>query len=116
MTLPRMFIFLKENGQYLSWTLTDAMLPNQTIDTATVVATLYQDRDLSDPVTRPGTPVTDFTNLNLPFVSAGVYRGLVPSSFNPEVGADYVLVVDATAPGYEPQHWEKQSVVEVRTQ
>jgi hypothetical protein len=106
-------VLYKASGQFLEWAITDGMLPNQFIDTATVVATLYHGRNMALGV--PGTPVPSATEIVLALVADGVYRALLSASFDPHVGVDYILAVDATAPGYEPQHWEDPVVVEVRT-
>lgn len=113
MTLPNSFTFTTQNAQYLNWTLTDPLTGNF-INDAAVTATLYMDRSLSDPDDFPGTAVANFSALNLPFVSNGLYRGIIPNTFDTPTGGNYVLVVDATSPSYDPQHWETPSVVVVR--
>ena len=124
MTLPNSFTFLAANGQYLNWTLTDP-LTGDAINGATITATLYAGRDRDDPDTTPGTPVSGFTNVSLAFISApytseftgtlaNLYQGTITSAFDPEPGGNYVLVVDATAPSYQPQHWESPAVVRPR--
>lgn len=109
---PSSLVFYKENGQLLEWTLTDFLHRDQFINDATVVATLYRARNIA--VGHVGTPVDFLSDLTLTFVADGLYRGEIPAEFNPNVGVNYILVVDATAPGYRGQHWEILSVVTVR--
>lgn len=124
MSIPNSFTFLAANGQYLNWTMTDA-LTGLAINTSTITATLYAGRDREDPDTIPGTPVPNFTNISLPFIAApytsvatgplaNLYQGIITSAFDPEPGGNYVLVVDATTPSYQPQHWEAPAVVRPR--
>lgn len=54
--------------------------------------------------------------------TAAQYTGTIPSAFDPGAdnppnpyGGGYTLVVDMTAPGYVPQHWEIPAIVQVRT-
>lgn len=105
MPVASSFTFLSLNGQFLNWTLTDSQtgLP---INNATVTATLYSGRSRFDPDGTPGTAVTGFTNISLIFQSNGLYQGQIPATFDPGDGGGFILVVDATAPGYLAQHWE----------
>jgi len=105
-------VLYKASGQYLEWTINDGMLPLQFVNNAAVVATLYHGRNVA--TGDPGTPVPSATEIVLAFVANGLYRALLSASFDPHIGVDYLLVVDATAPGYESQHWEEPVVVEVR--
>jgi len=110
--LPGTFTFFALTGQYLNWYMTDS-LTKAPINNSVITATLYKDRSLTNPVGVPGTPVANFTAVSVAYVpnSNGQYRAIIPASFNPPLGSDYVLVVDAVTPGYANQHWEVQSNV-----
>ncbi|HVI10224.1 MAG TPA: DUF4054 domain-containing protein [Candidatus Binatia bacterium] len=105
--LPSTFTFFALAGQYLNWYLFDS-ISNQPINNSAITATLYKDRSLTDPTGTPGTPVTFFTGVTIAYVpnTNGQYRVVIPAAFNPPLGNDYVLVVDAVTPGYANQHWE----------
>ena len=106
-TFPTLFTFYAGSGQYLNWFLQDSAT-GAPINSSTIVATLYAGRSLTDPTGTPGTPVPYFTDVPLPYVggSAGKYQAIIPAAFNPTLGSDYVLVVDAITPGYNNSHWE----------
>ena len=106
-SLPTIFTFYAGSGQYLNWYLQDSTT-NQPIDNSVITATLYSGRSLTDPVDFPGTPVANFTGVTLAYVprTLGQYQVIIPATFNPPLGTNYVLVVDAVTPGYNPQHWE----------
>src|ERR1700732_2534010 len=115
-TFPTMFTFLAGSGQYLNWFLQDSV-SLQPINSAIVTATLYSVRSLATPTDTPGTPVTFFTSVNLPYVprSKGQFQAIIPSAFNPPLGSNYVLVVDAIVPGYNNMHWEIPATVQSGT-
>jgi len=75
---------------------------------ATVTATLNDQN---------GNPVTGFNGVTLAYVSGsnGWYQYTVPSSFNPAVGYNYTLIVDADI-GVGHLHREYPANVEVATQ
>ena len=98
-----------QNTQTLKWTLTDNA--GAAVDDATVTATLYSGRVISDPEHSPGTPVTGLTGLSLVHSTGGVYSGTVTGAFSPPYGANYVLVVDTTRPSGAVGHWEIPVVV-----
>lgn len=117
MTPPRFLIFTQLNGQLLTWSLTDSVLANFPATGATVKATLFKDRSLVNGLLQPGTAVDHLTDLTLDEdlpSKPGTYSAEVDATFNPDVGANYVLVVDATHVGYESQHWEMPAMVKVR--
>jgi hypothetical protein len=102
------------NAQILDWTLTDS-LTGLPIDNNTVTATLYVGRDRFNPAAIPGVPDSIFNNINLAFVSSGLYQGLIPATFNVEPGNFYLCVIDmAPGGGYGAQHWEIPSIVHPR--
>jgi hypothetical protein len=110
--LPGSFTFYALTGQYLNWYMTDSVT-KAPINNSVITATLYKDRSLTNPTGVPGTAVPNFTAVSVAYVpnSNGQYRAIIPASFNPALGSDYVLVVDAVTPGYANQHWEVQSTV-----
>jgi hypothetical protein len=110
--LPSIFTFFALSGQYLNWFLQDS-LTNLPINNSVITATLYKDRSLTNPTGQPGTPVTFFTGVSIAYVpnTNGQYRAVIPATFDPPLGTDYVLVVDAVTPGYADQHWETAAQV-----
>jgi hypothetical protein len=111
-TFPTTFTFLAGCGQYLNWFLEDSQTL-QPIISASITATLYSGRSTTNPQATPGTPVTNFTGVQLKYLSntKGQYQAVIPASFNPVLGPGYVLVVDAAVPGYNNMHWEVPAVV-----
>jgi Protein of unknown function (DUF4054) len=114
--LPSLFTFYAGNGQFLNWFLQDPTteLP---ISNSVITATLYTGRDINNPEATPGAPVAGLTALSLAAVPGkpGKYQGLIPASFNPVLGSNFVLVVDAVTVGYQDLHWEIPAVVTVGT-
>jgi hypothetical protein len=109
------FTFPALNPFTFRWVLTDA--DGQPVNDATAVtATLYSGRSISIPDIDPGTPVTDFDNVTLEYVtdSDGIYEADIPGTFDPEIGGDFVLVVDAVRSFQVLGHWEIPAIVEER--
>jgi hypothetical protein len=76
------------------------------LNAATVTATLYDGA---------GAAVSGFTSIGLSYIAAsnGNYRGMVPESFNPALGDEYVLKIDAVQ-GSSVLHVEIPTSVRVR--
>lgn len=94
---PNSYTFRALQSQTLTWYLTDDS--GAPITGATVVATLYSDRNRVDPTTQPGVAVTGFTNISLAETPAlsGIYQGLISATFNPPATTyGFVLNVVAT--------------------
>jgi hypothetical protein len=115
LSTPAKFVFENGNNQWLEWgPLVDGLTqtnPAPTyINDATVTATLYKNRVIGDP-TQPGTLAPTFGvsgSLTLPYIAAstGIYRGLVPNALAEIVGANFVLVIDASDASNFQGHWE----------
>ena len=105
---PTSFTYRSEQPENLTWSLSDDS--GNPISGATVLATLYANRSLTNPSTIPGTPVTGFTNILLPESSTpGTYATVInPFSVSSSV-TQFVTVIQVTSPG--TYTWEIPSVV-----
>jgi hypothetical protein len=110
MSVPSSFTFFSKNQNMLTWTVTDVTGAN--VNSASVTATLYFDRDPIDPDLNPGDAVPTFTDVSLLFnVQDQKYEVVIPATFDPPVGGNYTLVVDASNAGVGLGHWERRAVV-----
>ena len=116
--IPHSLTFLAENGQLFDWWLADPQTGAPIIN-ATVTATLYANRSRFDPDASPGTPVPNATGLSLTYqgndTNGARYQVLIGAAFDPAFGGPYVMVIDASAPLYQSQHWEIPAVVVPRS-
>jgi hypothetical protein len=108
------FVFPNQNPFTFQWTITDA--DGLAVNDATVTATLYSGRSATLPAEVPGDPVEDFDGVSLDYVtdSEGVYQAEIPGTFNPEVGGDFIVVIDATRGPNSLGHWEVPALVQER--
>lgn len=110
------FVFPNQNPFTFQWTLLDAN-GTPVNDATAITATLYDGRSISLPEDVPGEPVEGFDGIELEYVadSAGVYEGTIAATFNPGIGGDYILVVDAVRSFQTLGHWEVPAIVQERT-
>lgn len=131
MTIPSSYTFTTKNGQRFDWWLQDSELLTP-ITGATVTASLYYGRSRQDPDAIPGVVDPNFNGISFASIGSGQppcgsgtaqqYRATILAVFDPPsndpnptpYGGGYILVVDATAAGYQPMHWEVPSVVTPR--
>lgn len=108
------FVISARNPFTFEWTLVDS--DSSPVLDAEVTATLYAGRSPQIPDTVPGEPVEGFDDVTLELVpdSAGVYQVDIAGTFNPELGGDYILVVDAMRTGQVLGHWEINTIVAER--
>lgn len=106
MPVPYSITLYKLNEQWLEISGLQDGISAAYINDATVTATLYDSA---------GAAVTGINALALPYVAAsnGIYRGLVPDSFDPAEGRGYRLVI-AAVQGANNARWEIPASVEVR--
>jgi gp6-like head-tail connector protein len=115
-TMPTSFTFRCLIQQQVTWTLTDAMC--NPVTGATVTATLYANRSISNAAQFPGTIADpNLANLTLaetvPGVS-GIYVGIVPQAFNPpdtNSGFGFVTIITAMSGATVLDVWSIPTVV-----
>jgi len=106
MAIPSKLVIDLKNDQYIELSAVANGLTAEYINDAIATVTLY-DRD--------GSVVPDVSALPLDYVaeSDGVYRGLIPNTFNPARGGGYKLMVDVVSGEYKA-HIEIPVEVKVR--
>lgn len=103
------FIALQQNR--FTWTLTDGS--NNPISGAVVVATLYANRNIQNVTQFPGTPVIDFTSINLVESPVGTYSNIIAATFNPPASTiGFVVVVTATLGSTTLGVWSTPAVID----
>jgi hypothetical protein len=102
--VPTLLVFSPLCGQFLEWGpivdgVSNAYPPLVYLDAATGTLTI------KDPA---GVPVPGASALSFAYVngSTGLYRALIPATFNPPLGSGYTSVIDFQVTGYQPRHWE----------
>lgn len=107
MPLPSVVYLYPLNTEVLQITLQD-QVTKLFLNNATVTATLVNFRGVADPV---------FNNIPLNYVNGtdGQYQGQVSSTFNPDKGGGYKLVITAVQAGVQAVY-SIPVVVKLRTQ
>ena len=115
-SLPTQWIFEINNAQVLNLgpfvdgSTLSSPSPTYLNDLA-VTASIYLNRNLSNPAATPGTLVTSFgtagiLTLNYIAASQGLYSGAIANTFNPTPYLSYALVIDASDGAGYIGHWE----------
>jgi len=110
-SFPSSLTFRVGQAQQLNWILTDSA--GDPISNATVSATLYTNRSLSNPSAQPGTADTVFQNISLiETATAGTYSGGIPVTFSPSSAAqNYIVVISAAGTSFGSSAWSVPAVV-----
>ena len=114
-TPPVSFTFTALQQNLITWTLTNQStgLP---VTGATLVATLYSNRNQANSTAIPGT-ISDpnLSNLSLPETNpgvSGIYTGIVPAAFNPvQAVSGFLLVITASSGSTLLDTWTIPAVV-----
>jgi hypothetical protein len=101
--------FVYNNPATIAWAIVDAN--GDPVTGAAVTVTLWRDRSLDNPDTIPGTQVPNMIDLVLAEGVAGFYSIDVPAVNVPQIGTNYVLVIQARVAGILIRNWEEDTSV-----